>query len=97
LVSHFVKQALLDITRDTGLACSMPEDRHGWALLAARLGIKVIHIAERDTQVANIPKQVGEFVNSWSIEGFCSEGRQPAELGWGNQHRDLRARGAAHD
>ena len=23
------------------------------------------------------------FVNTWSVEGFLSEGMQPAELGWG--------------
>ncbi len=46
------------------------------------LGVRVIHIAERDTQIANIPKQAGEFVNTWSVDGFIGEGSQPAELGW---------------
>src|ERR1700760_3075980 len=50
LVSHFVKQALLNIARDTGVDTSVPADRQAWAALAQRLGVKVIHIAERDTQ-----------------------------------------------
>ena len=60
-----------------------PPSRDGWAKLAQTLGIKVIHIAERDTQVANVPKAPNEFVNTWSVDGFVSEGAQPAELGWG--------------
>jgi len=87
LVSHFVKRALLDIARDTGVKTAKPADRAGWAALAHRLGVKVIHIAERDTQVADKAKQRGEFVNTWSIDGFVSEGSQPAELGWGSHER----------
>jgi homospermidine synthase len=97
LVSHFVKQALVDIARDTGNAlAAAPPDRTGWARLAHQLGIKVIHIAERDTQLAGIPKRAGEFVNTWSIDGFCSEGRQPSELGWGTHERHFPADGARH-
>lgn len=89
LVSHFVKQALLNIAKDTGADCTVPSDRAGWAALARRLGIRTVHIAERDTQVANQPKQAGEFVNTWSIDGFVSEGCQPAELGWGTHEKSL--------
>jgi homospermidine synthase len=88
LVSHFVKQALLDIAAATGgLAGGEPRDRAGWAALAHRLGIRTIHIAERDTQVSGKQKRPGEFVNTWSIEGFAGEGCQPAELGWGTHER----------
>jgi len=97
LVSHFVKQALLDGARAADPAAQAPPDRVGWADLAERLGIKVIHIAERDTQVASIPKQPGEFVNTWSIDGFFSEGSQPAELGWGTHERHFPADGRRHD
>src|SRR5215469_12976542 len=59
LVSHFVKQALVNVAGDTGIMPStVPTDRAGWAELAHRAGVKVIHIAERDTQVANVPKRV---------------------------------------
>lgn len=89
LVSHFVKQALVNIAKDSGRAFETPADRAGWAALARDLGIKAIHVAERDTQVSNKPKEVGEFVNTWSIDGFISEGNQPAEMGWGTHEKSL--------
>ena len=97
LVSHFVKQALFDIARETDPSTEVPADRPGWGRLAERLSVKVIHIAERDTQVAALPKEPGEFVNTWSIEGFVSEGSQPAELGWGTHERHFPADGKRHD
>ena len=78
LVSHFVKQALLNIAKDTGIQTEMPTTREAWARLAKDLGVKVIHIAERDTQESPAPKSIGEFVNTWSIDGFAAEGSQPA-------------------
>jgi homospermidine synthase len=97
LVSHLVKEALLNIASDTGTPQAAPATRTGWAELAHKLGVKVVHIAERDTQVADRPKQVGEFVNTWSIDGFVSEGCQPAELGWGSHEKALPADGRRHD
>ncbi len=97
LVSHFVKQALLNIAQDTGLKVDMPKSRGDWAALMATLGVKVIHIAERDTQVSHQPKAVGEFVNTWSIDGFVSEGCQPSELGWGVHEKTLPPDGRRHD
>lgn len=97
LVSHFVKQALLDIARGTEPSTQVPADRAGWAQLAERLEVKVIHIAERDTQVSTIPKEPGEFVNTWSIDGFVSEGSQPAELGWGTHERHFPVDARRHD
>jgi homospermidine synthase len=97
LVSHFVKQALLDLARGRGIGSMAPAGRGDWARLAQRLGIKAIHIAERDTQVTNDPKTPGEFVNTWSIDGFVSEGSQPAELGWGTHERHFPADGRRHD
>ncbi len=97
LVSHFVKQALLDLARDAGERAAVPRGRLEWGALAQDLGVKVIHIAERDTQVANQPKRVGEFVNTWSIDGFFSEGSQPAELGWGSHEKHLPADGNRHN
>ncbi len=97
LVSHFVKEALLNVARDTGLKIRTPRDRVGWALLARDLGVKVIHIAERDTQVADQSKQPDEFVNTWSIDGFVGEGQQPAELGWGSHEKHFPLDGSHHD
>jgi homospermidine synthase len=97
LVSHFVKQALLNIAGDVGVQAADPKSRDEWAALAAKIGVKVIHIAERDTQIANTPKRPGEFVNTWSVDGFVSEGAQPAELGWGTHEKTLPPQGRLHD
>ena len=96
LVSHFVKIALLDLAEELGVKAA-PKGRAEWAALAAELDVKVIHIAERDTQVSRIPKQPGEFVNTWSIDGFVAEGMQPAELGWGTHERHFPADGGRHE
>jgi len=97
LVSHLVKQALLNVAHDTGARVSQPENRKEWAELAYRLDVKVIHIAERDTQIANVPKRIGEFVNTWSVDGFVGEGAQPAELGWGTHEKELPPQGRRHE
>ena len=89
LVSWFVKQALLDIARDLAIAHEEPRAREDWARLMQRVGVKGIHIAERDTQRARDPKPRGKFVNTWSVEGFISEGLQPSELGWGTHEKTL--------
>ena len=83
MVSWFVKEALLTLARDTGADATKPADRAGWAKLMQGLGVKGVHIAERDTQVRKTPREPGHFVNTWSVEGFIAEGFQPAELGWG--------------
>ncbi len=97
LVSHFVKQALLNLAEDKEIEVTKPANRAEWGALAERLGVKVIHIAERDTQVSPIPKRVGEFVNTWSVDGFIGEGCQPAELGWGSHERHFPADGFRHE
>ncbi len=95
LVSHLVKKALVDIATK-GLSdkkvgpdveSALSEERYND--LAHLLNVKVIHISERDTQVTNRPKQWGEFVNTWSVEGFYEEGVAPAELGWGTHEKTL--------
>jgi homospermidine synthase len=97
LVSHLVKQALLNIAKDTNVDAGNPSNREQWAALSHKLGIKVMHVAERDTQVGNTPKRVGEFVNTWSVDGFVSEGMQPAELGWGSHEKQLPPDGYRHE
>ncbi|MBW9078915.1 homospermidine synthase [Agrobacterium pusense] len=85
MVSWFVKQALVNLAKDIGVDIEEPQshDREGWAKLMERLGVKGVHVAERDTQRAKEPKPFGAFWNTWSVEGFIAEGFQPAELGWG--------------
>ena len=106
LISHFTKQALLDIgervladKRVTGQAAEelsqLLADRT-FNRLAMQLGVKVIHCSERDTQISDQPKQVDEFVNTWSIEGFREEGTTTAEMGWGTHERELPPRACEH-
>ena len=97
MVSHLVKVALLQLQKDLGIEFAEPTQRSQWALLAQKLGVKTIHIAERDTQVSNIPKEPNEFINTWSVDGFVSEGSQPAELGWGTHERNFPRDGKRHD
>ena len=99
LISHLTKQGLLDIARqalaDKKLTGAQAEQisQHvkdqAFNHLAHRLGVKVIHCSERDTQITNQPKEVQEFVNTWSVEGFREEGTTTAELGWGTHETEL--------
>ena len=96
MVSWFVKQALLDLARDMKVAIKEPNTREAWARLMKRLGVKGIHIAERDTQRSKNPKPLDMFINTWSVDGFISEGLQPAELGWGSHEKKLPYDGKKH-
>jgi len=99
LISHFTKQALLDIAarsladRKFDAARAEKIGHHVAAmefnLLAYELGVKVIHCSERDTQITDRPKEVNEFVNTWSVEGFREEGTTTAEMGWGTHEKEL--------
>lgn len=106
LISHFTKQGLLDIAsaciaenkvkaREAELLNELSGTRQ-FNRLAQRLGVKVIHCSERDTQITDKPKQVDEFVNTWSIEGFREEGTTTAEMGWGTHEKQLPALAYQH-
>lgn len=98
LISHFTKKALLDISEkliyDKKVSGESLENlvhyrnKLDFPHLAQELGVKVIHCSERDTQITNKPKEVNEFVNTWSIEGFREEGTAPAEMGWGTHEKE---------
>ena len=96
MVSWFVKQGLVNLAKDLGDKGSEPKSKEEWARLAQRLGVKGVHIAERDTQRAKSPKPRNVFVNTWSVEGFLSEGMQPAELGWGTHEKWTPANAGFH-
>ncbi len=96
LVSHFVKRALLDLDRTLRGGGSRPASNEEWATLARDLGITVIQIAERDTQASDRPKRHGEFINTWSIDGFVGELMQPVELSVGTHEEKLPHRAREH-
>lgn len=83
LVSHFVKEGLDKLAKDSGI-----KSWGSYAELSKQLGIKVIQIAERDTQLSCIERATGEFHNTWSSEGLMAEAKQPAEMGWGS-HEEI--------
>ena len=106
LISHFTKQALLDIA-ERALADGKFSETESETIahhakaqnfnhLAHHLGVKVIHCSERDTQITDQPKQVDEFVNTWSVEGFREEGTTTAEMGWGTHEKELPAYAYEH-
>jgi homospermidine synthase len=96
MVSWFVKQALVNLAADLGHSAPEPKTREEWGKFAQTLGVKGVHIAERDTQRAKSPKPQNVFVNTWSVEGFLSEGMQPAELGWGTHEKWAPANAGFH-
>lgn len=83
MVSHFLKQALLHLRTDLLPEVPEPTCQLEWAELARRLGVSLIQVSERDTQASSRPKRPGEFVNTWSIDGFVDELMQPSELSLG--------------
>jgi len=106
LISHFTKQGLLDIAnqllkdkkvvdKDAAEIRKLIKNQ-SFNLLAMKLGVKVIHVSERDTQITNKPKEVNEFVNTWSVEGFREEGTTTSEIGWGTHEKTLPAYAFKH-
>ncbi len=96
LVSHFTKQGICDIASkiiaEKKSDTRIPElkkalESKNFAKLAQLIGLKIIQISERDSQITSDPKKVNEFVNTWSIPGLFEEGIAPAELGWGTHER----------
>ena len=105
LVSHFTKQALTEIAarmlvdrlagpNTEALERALADQRFNE--LAMLTGTKVIHVAERDTQISAVPKRTNEFVNTWSVDGFYEEGVAPVEMGWGTHERQLPRNAFAH-
>jgi len=97
MVSSLVKRALTNLAADMRLNATQPNTREEWAALMQRVGVKGIHIAERDTQRSKNPKPPGVFVNTWSVEGFIAEAVQPAELGWGTHEKWMPANAHGHE
>ena len=97
LVSHFVKQALLEHRRGYRRRARRPE--HARRLGAPRAQARREDHSHRRARHAGAghPKEPGEFVNTWSVDGFVGEGCQPAELGWGSHEKNWPRDGKKHD
>ncbi len=107
LVNHWTKQGMehlaqqiltrfpISVERRLSLEKSIEES--DYAMMAYLTGTKVIHISERDSQTASIPaERRGEFVNTWSPDGFHHESNAPAELAWGTHERTLPHNAVVH-
>jgi homospermidine synthase len=62
--------------------------------LSKLLDIQVIQITEKDTLRQSIPRKQGEFICTWSPQGFIEEGIATAELGWGTHETMTEKEGA---
>ena len=99
LISHFTKQALLDIAQQ-GLAdkkfvgaqaeriAQHARDR-AFNHLAHQLGVKVIHCSERDTQITNQPNWTAPLFRGIDVSN-CSDRHNIAAAGLGSLSRNAR-------
>lgn len=80
LVSYLVKPGLEELAKLRGIE---PTNYSSYGELAYQLGIKVVHVAERDTQTDGKPWHRNIMRNTWSCDGLLTEAAQDIELGWG--------------
>ncbi len=86
IVSHFAKQAVVDLAREEGIAGdAICHDQ--WGRVAQALGICAFHISERDTQKAKSAPPNGVLQNTWSIEGFLEEALSRPCFAWGSHEQ----------
>ena len=97
MVSWFVKQALVNVADDIGL--KFKEPKTPGRLGAARQARRASRASTSPSAIPSAPRQpkpLNVFVNTWSVEGFLSEGMQPAELGWGTHEKWMPRNGHKH-
>jgi homospermidine synthase len=80
---HFLKQALLNVATICGENVANINTRDQWADLAKKLDIRVIQVAEVDSQKMEQQKAENEFANTWSAHGLLGESRRLCEFSWG--------------
>ena len=97
MVSWFVKQALLDIARDTKHRIQRAEEPRRLGASSRTSSASRASISPSATPSARRSRSRSNvFVNTWSVEGFVSEGMQPAELGWGTHEKWMPDNGRKH-
>ncbi|PTT28656.1 saccharopine dehydrogenase C-terminal domain-containing protein [Pseudomonas sp. HMWF021] len=87
-ISILLKKAMVQMAALNDVAFN-GKTHQDWALLAQALGIRVIQISERDTQISETPRSQGHFMCTWSVDGLITECLQPAEMGWGSHESEL--------
>ena len=93
IVSHFVKQALVDIAGTVVERRIGPEGRRAavgealasraWDRLAEALRVRAIQICELDTQATSRPRPEWEFQSTWSASTMHEEALTSSEICWG--------------
>ncbi len=63
---------------------------NSYADLANKLGLRVVHISERDSQITNKPKKFKEYVNTWSSNAISwyDEAFSFLEISWGTHEKN---------
>lgn len=84
LITYFVKHGLEYLRNKFSIKVPGGDGPGYFARLACELGVRVVQVAEYDTQTDGVPYRPGEFHNTWSVDGFRSELLQAAELGLGD-------------
>lgn len=91
LISHFAQRGLEDVAKklgdSTALALLRGGSPQGAAKAAERLGLRVLHIAEKDTQLPKRGRPSKHFYNTWSAVGLIAEALDPVQIGLGT-HED---------
>lgn len=64
---------------------------NSYADLANKLGLRVVHISERDGQITNNPKKRNEYVNTWSSDAISwyDEAFSFLEISWGTHEKTI--------
>lgn len=90
-VSIWLKYAILEIAKRKLINTDFSENIVDWALLSKILGIKTIHISEKDTQIVNQPKNQNEYCNTWSSTGeaYYEEVMGGVEGSWGTHEPNI--------
>lgn len=78
LISHLAVEGLRSLAKLKNIS-----DFDSYGELAYKLGIKVIQIAENDTQISDEILDSNTFYNTWSVDGLVAELLQKAEIGVG--------------
>lgn len=80
LISHFSKDGILKLYQQH-FGNKIDLGTMTYAKMAQSLNIKAVLCTEKDTQEPIIPRKSGEFVNTWSVLGFLSEGDEVVQIG----------------
>lgn len=90
IVSHFIKYLLATLARKSNdVRLIELADNNKYNVLAEKLGITLIQIAERDTQISNNITTESNFINTWSVVGLIDEITLNCEISWGTHEKKL--------